>query len=423
MSLPHVSLDVSLKMATYSIKIDRTVIEKFRKQQRNLGRRITLADTVCPGLKLVINAKSSSWVYTYRKRGYRDGGRRHPQRTMKLGDPSTMSVAEARLRAEEIKAQVRSGEDPALNLRREIESRLAAEARRVSIFEWAVRYQSGLLRKEVTTHIKNEVRNVFAALDELHIKNVFPEEVTAKHLRELIEQHSGRPATSRQRFGAMSRFLAFLVDEEVISLNPATLISRQRRPKPPSPRTIFFNPFELRQLWHADWLKPEYKRFLRFMITTPLRANEGASLRWSQLFIDEREVRLSASETKNAEHFVMPLSKLALEQLMVASSYQRSKIFQLSREPDGEMTAWTNFNKAVRRTSGVENFGLHHLRRTFSSLMADYSDVSEGVVDGLLNHKQSATRGGVIRHYQHAKQVSKRREVMHIWGDLLEGWL
>lgn len=329
-SLIFVSLNVSLNMATYPIKIDRISIEKFTKEQRSLGLRITLADTVCPGLKLVINSKSASWVYTYRKRGYRDGGKRHPQRTMKFGDPAAMTAAEARLRAEEIKAQVRAGEDPAENLRREIERRLAAEARRVSLIEWAQRYQSRLLSRGVTTHLKNEVRNVFAALEELRLESVFPEEINAKHLRELIERHSSRPATSRQRFGAMSRFLAFLVDEEVINLNPASLISRQRRPRPPSPRTIFFSPTQLRQLWYADGLKTEYKRFLRFMITTPLRANEGASLRWSQLFIDECEVRLSPAETKNAEYFVMPLNRLAMEQVKVEHGDQQRKIFQLS---------------------------------------------------------------------------------------------
>jgi len=76
-----VSLSVSLNMQTISCRIDRPSIEKATKKQRTTGKRITLADTACSGLKLVINSQSASWVYAYRKRGYLDGGRRNPQRT------------------------------------------------------------------------------------------------------------------------------------------------------------------------------------------------------------------------------------------------------------------------------------------------------------------------------------------------------
>ncbi|WP_276990190.1 hypothetical protein, partial [Lentibacter algarum] len=80
-----------------SCKIDQRSIEKYIKEQCALGDRVTLSDQVCAGLKLVINSQSCSWTYAYRKRGYRDGGKRHPQRTVKLGDPVSMSPSEARL--------------------------------------------------------------------------------------------------------------------------------------------------------------------------------------------------------------------------------------------------------------------------------------------------------------------------------------
>jgi len=81
-------------------KIDQRSIDKYVKEQRALGSRITLSDQACAGLKLVINNRSCSWTYAYRKRGYVDGGKRHAQRTMKLGDPISMSPPEARLAAE-----------------------------------------------------------------------------------------------------------------------------------------------------------------------------------------------------------------------------------------------------------------------------------------------------------------------------------
>ena len=423
--LQFVSLGVSLRMAsqTFECKIDRAQIERFTKEQKLSGDRITLADTVCSGLKLVINKESASWTYAYRKRGYLDGGKRHPQRTMKLGDPVTMTPAEARLAAEQIKAQVRNGEDPASIARKEKAAKRAEEARRKSCLEWLARYNDTQMANGKTKHQRDEVRHVRFALDEMGMADAFPAELTSRHIRGLGEIHAERPATARHRFGALSRFLDYLLDEEVIPLNPATSVSRKRRPKPAAPRTRFFTPDELNQLWNANSLKPEYLRYLRFMISTPLRASEGAALRHDQVILDRDEIRFSNAETKNDEYFVMPLTSMSKNLLLERPAGDHSKVFQLSSIPDADMTAWSFFNKEVRAASGVQGFSMHHLRRTFATLMAEHSDVSEGLIDSLLNHKQSATRTGVMKHYQHSKQLEQRRDVMARWHELLAAWL
>ena len=83
------------------------------------------------------------------------------------------------------------------------------------------------------------------------------------------------------------------------------------------------------------------------------------------------------------------------------------------------MKSWSHFNHTIRRATEVEDFNLHNLRRTFSTLIAEHSDFGEGLIDSLLNHKQSATRSGVMRHYQHAKNLKRRREVMDWWNSFL----
>ena len=65
-----------------------------------------------------MKVRSISWNYNYRKRGFDYYGKRHPQKTLRLGDPLTMTVQEARLRVEEIKAEVRNGGDPALSFQK-----------------------------------------------------------------------------------------------------------------------------------------------------------------------------------------------------------------------------------------------------------------------------------------------------------------
>ncbi|HKL06699.1 MAG TPA: integrase arm-type DNA-binding domain-containing protein, partial [Roseovarius sp.] len=230
-------------------KIDQRTIDKYTKEQRILGARITLADQVCSGLKLAINNQSASWTYAYRKRGYMDGGKRHPQRTMKLGDPSTMSPSEARLAAEQIKAAVRSGRDPAVEERKATAARQLQEARKKSNLAWLTTYSTEQMADGATKYQRDEVRNVKLALEELAICQFYPEEITPKHLRNLVDLHRDRPATGRQRFGAFSRFLDYLLDEEVIDANPVLSVSKRSRPKTPPPRKTYYTPEQLAQLW------------------------------------------------------------------------------------------------------------------------------------------------------------------------------
>ena len=271
-----------------------------------------------------------------------------------------------------------------------------------------------------TKYQRDEIRNIRFGLEEIAQTNASPREMTSKDIRTLIAQHEERPATARQRFGAMSRFLDYLLDEEVIPVNPANSVSKKRRPKPPQHRSNFYSIEQLRQLWHADDLKAEYQRYLRFMITCPLRAKEGANLRWGQVDLVRCEINLSAEDTKNSEAFIMPLSTMALQVIGDLPSNDDMLVFPLSRREGGKMTAWSHFNNKVREASGIHDFILHDLRRTFSSLMSENTTVSETLIDGLLNHKQAATRSGVIRHYQQAKHVEQRRDVMAEWSSLLE---
>src|SRR5215469_14447263 len=104
--------------------IDRAV--KAQRAAKEPGRQI-LVDAACPGLRLVLNpGGSSAWTYSYRARGLDEDGRRMPQRTMALGDLTTLTPAEARTAAEAAKAAVRNGRDPAA------ERRAAQEAERLT---------------------------------------------------------------------------------------------------------------------------------------------------------------------------------------------------------------------------------------------------------------------------------------------------
>ena len=405
-------------MPTINCHIDRRTIETATKQQRELGAKITLVDP--SGLRLAINARSASWNYNYRKRGLDYNGKRHPQRTLRLGDPKIMTANEARLRVEEIKAEVRNGGDPAAALARKADENRQYEFLQRPLGIWLDQYQQKILG-DASKHKREEYMHAKNALTELGIQNAPPSQITGRVIREITSIHIDQPSTARHRFGALSRFLDYLVDEEVIDRNPAKDISRRYKPKTPAPRKTYYSIQQLKKLWFPEnELREDYLRFLRFMIICPLRMTEASELTGHNLYPREQELRLFSEVTKNNEAFTLPIPLKAIGLLKCANGDLSERCFQLSSKNGAPMKAWSYFNKAVRRASGVTEFNLHDLRRTFTSLLSEHSPFSESLIDSLLNHKRSSTRTGVMRAYQHAKNLKQRREIMEWWSEFLE---
>jgi integrase len=331
-----------------------------------------------------------------------------------------MTANEARLRVEEIKAEVRNGGDPAATLARQANENRQYEFLQRPLGIWLDQYQQKILG-DASKHKREEYMHAKNALNELGIQNAPPSQITGRVIREITSIHIDQPSTARHRFGALSRLLDYLVDEEVIGRNPAKDISRRYRPKTPAPRKTYYSVQQLQKLWFPEnELREDYLRFLRFMIICPLRMTEASELRGHNLYPHEQELRLSSEATKNSEAFTLPIPLKAIELLKCTNGDLSERCFQLSSKNGAPMKAWSYFNKAVRRASGVTEFNLHDLRRTFTSLLSEHSPFSESLVDSLLNHKRSSTRTGVMRAYQHAKNLKQRREIMEWWNEFLE---
>jgi hypothetical protein len=60
----------------------------------------------------------------------------------------------------------------------------------------------------------------------------------------------------------------------------------------------------------------------------------------------------------------------------------------------------------------------HDFRRSFATALGE-AGIPEAVADAVLNHRQSATRGGVLGVYQRASRWPEQVKAMQLWGRLL----
>jgi hypothetical protein len=68
---------------------------------------------------------------------------------------------------------------------------------------------------------------------------------------------------------------------------------------------------------------------------------------------------------------------------------------------------------------------LHDIRRSFASTLGQIGLDDESTIDAVLNHRQSATRSGVLGTYNRAARFPAQRTAVERWGalvaDALEG--
>jgi integrase len=405
-------------------------------RRRKPDARLIIRDKECRGLALIVNATSMTWSYAYRLRGIDlSTGKRWPNRTVTLGNPATHSVDDARIEANRIKGQAAAGGDPAA------ERKAAAEATRQK--------RSGTLARLVDDYahvlakrpkmrgsgapspryVAEEMAQVRMALRDMNAEAMPATELTAGQIRAMLSVAVG-VTTARHRFGPLSRFLDWCQDAGHIRANPCTLIGRGRRPRAPQARSHYLTLAELARLWEAAGRlhEPVWCDLARFLIAVPCRRGEAARLDWSHLDLAAAEWRQPAHMTKNRDPHRLHLHALALDVLRARQDATGREGLAFPAPVSGgvvdtfsdikeTLTNATHPQDGEERTA-VTGWTWHDFRRSFATALGEAS-IPEAVADAVLNHRRSATRGGVLGVYQRASRWPEQVRAMELWGRLL----
>jgi integrase len=276
------------------------------------------------------------------------------------------------------------------------------------------------------TYVADELTQVRLALDEIDAANTSAADLAEAQIRKLL---SGK-SVARKRFGALSRFLDWCQDAGYIPTNPCAQIARVRRPRAPQARTHFLAPSALAKLWKAaDALRePVWRDLARFLIAVPCRRGEAARLDWSHLDLAAAEWRQPSHMTKNRDPHRLHLHSLALDLLRDRRDATGGKGLVFPAPASGGVVDTFSYIKelltsATQSRDGEEGTAVtgwtwHDFRRSFASALGEAS-FPEAVADAVLNHRQSATRGGVLGVYQRASRWPEQQKAMELWGRLL----
>ena len=343
--------------------------------------------------------------------------------------PQGVSPDDARAAANRNKAEVRKGGDPAAE--REAK-REAAERKRSLILDRLVdEYATALPTRPKmrgdglpsAAYVAVELHQTRQALADICAVQTPVTDLTPADVRRLVSGAPGKGGNARARFGALARFLDWCVDEEMIFVNPCSQIARNRRPRPPAARQDYLTLEQLAQIWKAAEAlrEPVWRDIARFLIAVPCRRGEAAELDWSHIDLSAAEWRQPGQLTKNGDPHRLHLHPLALDILRkrrVDAGKPREGLVFPGPRAGAVILNWGDIKSEMDQAASLTGWRWHDFRRSFATALGEAS-VSETIADAILNHRQSATRGGVLGVYQRASRWPEQVRAMSQWGEML----
>lgn len=415
------------------VKITRSTVDAAWKK-RAPAQRIIISDAECRGLALIVNATSMAWRFEYKPRGVDPiTGKRFASRSTVLGNPALLSPDAARDAANKMKGEAKAGADPSAQKK----AKLAEDARKragtlkrlLDIYGRTLPTRPKLRGGHGTLSdraVAEELSHTSAAISAMNSLDKPADSISGADIRRMLEGLADKPATARHRFGALSRFYDWAQDEDHVAANPCTQLAKIRRPRPPQPRPTFHTPKQLAQLWHAieaaDGLHQVHQDLLHFLIIVPCRRGEATGMQWGDVDLVGAVWTQSGTETKNGDPHRFHLPSLALDILKrrheAAGNPSAGYVFPAPRSGK----AIDTFGKAKRAVDAALktklDWRMHDHRRSFVTALAELG-VHEAVLDAILNHRQAATRAGVLGVYQRAQRWPEQVEAAKKWAELI----
>lgn len=371
-----------IDVPTCQKKLSKAVCDAAAKEAA--AYRVT--DSECPGLALRVTPNGNKTFYFVG----RLAGRRVDHR---LGAWPTITVAEARDMVIDLRRGSTFGRDP---------TKPGVPPRFSDLMDYHLAYlKQGNRRPNTIKHQTFYGEKLKKALGMIDVRAA-----TLADWKAGIEKVAqGRDGTRYACTSILSRCLGHAADAELIARVPKLEL------RPAQPRSRFLSIDELVALW------PHASLFIRFLIVIPARRDEARLLDWREIDMDKATWVLPSERSKNHTAWTVPLPPLAMAILRDLKPQSSGIVFK-GQMKDSHRDRTTDIRSAIKK-SGMKHMSHHDLRRTFATLAAEHGLGSLDVIDALLNHRRSATLGGVLRHYSHATLAGRMKEVMLAWDAFL----
>jgi integrase len=204
-----------------------------------------------------------------------------------------------------------------------------------------------------------------------------PPDLTLDEIRNTLNKLEGKPSSQNYAFATYRAYLNWCVREQIIRLNPLATIPL---PHKLASRDRVLSDDELKEIWKHTNNQP-YGYIVRLLMLTGQRKSEIANL-------TDISDGMTFPQTKGNPHTV-PITPLVQQHLPVQT-----------------FNGWSKSKVRLDKNSGVTNWKLHDLRRTFSTNCAKLG-VPIHITEHILNHRSGSVSGivKVYNRYSYLKEM------------------
>jgi integrase len=168
---------------------------------------------------------------------------------------------------------------------------------------------------------------------------------------------------------------------------------------------------ELAAVWKATEGTGTFNAITRMLILTGQRREEVAAMVREEVADDLSTWTLPASRAKNGATHLVPLSPQVQAILRAAPPIGADLVFPGLKGP---FNGFSKAKAALDEASGVTDWRLHDLRRTFATGLQKLG-VRLEVTEAILNHI-SGSRAGIVGVYQKHTWSDEKRAALVAWG-------
>lgn len=373
--------------------------------------RYSVPDSKVQGLELRVHPSGArSWTVRYRVHGQ--------QRRLRLGAYPRVSLAQARIDANQQLRRVDGGIDP--QAERRAARRAADDARRDSIDLLAVAY--------IERHARPRKRTWRADQSMLRCEIVPPwkgravSSITRRDCRALLQAVAdrGAPIYSNRIGALLSRLFRFALDEDLIEANPAAHLPKcgveaQARPDGEREQKTYA-PDEIRAIWAAaGTLDPAPRAIYQLGLLTGQRPGEITGMTWDEVDDTGEWWTIPARRAKNGREHRVSLTPAARDALRAIPGLGAGYVFAGWRSKRRLATLNAIVFAGVRPRQRPR----HSLRDTAATGLAA-SGVAVEDIARVLNHAAGPRVTAAYNCYAYDRE---KRLAMSRWGRRLAGIL
>lgn len=344
---------------------------------------------------------------------------------LSLGHYPDLSLAKARLLAQEARGKIAVGVDPQGEKKKErqklsdridglVEQFIEAECKGQSFAK------SGLPKWDSWKLVERSLNEYLVSqYGTRSVHHVTKADIRSA-LRRIIVK--GYPQAANTAFWYMRAFFNWCRKEDVIIVSPCDGLEN---PAPIKSRKRVVSDAELAAIWTGcEGVGYPFGSIVKLLILTGQRRTEVAAMRWSELDLENATWLLPGARAKNNEPSVVPLSTPAVSILQAVPRLNDTFVFPARGNEESHFSGYAKAKKAFDGKIDIEgktleNWTLHDLRRTLATNLGE-RQVPPHVIEHILNHS-AGSMSGVSKIYNRYAYNKEKREALQMWAGHIEG--